>query len=78
MLLLIRNPEESTLDGELGVDLVFECTGIFRNEGKGRTYTSKRVQKTCSSLLLVRAPVVQTIVLGVNDDELDRQPQCIF
>lgn len=66
-----RNPEELPWE-ELGVDLVIECTGIFRSkEG-----ASKHL-KAGAKDVLISAPGkgdgIQTIVLGVNDDDLDRR-----
>lgn len=66
-----RDPEKLPW-AELGVDLVLECTGIFRTKdaaGKHLTAGAKDV--------LISAPGkgdgIQTIVLGVNDDDLDRR-----
>lgn len=63
-----RDPEQLPW-GKLGIDLVLECTGIFRSRdkaGKHLTAGAKRV--------LISAPAkgndVKTIVLGVNDDIL--------
>lgn len=64
----IRNPEELPWKDN-NVDVVLECTGIFRTKeaaGKHLTAGAKRV--------LISAPAkgdgVKTIVLGVNGDEL--------
>ena len=58
--------------GELGVDLVLECTGIFRDKDKASMHL-----KAGAKDVVISAPAkgegVQTIVLGVNDDELDRR-----
>lgn len=58
--------------GELGVDLVLECTGIFRDKEKAGMHLTAGAKD-----VLISAPAkgdgVQTIVLGVNDDELDRR-----
>ncbi|MCP3929372.1 MAG: type I glyceraldehyde-3-phosphate dehydrogenase [Bacteroidetes bacterium] len=67
----VRNPEELPWK-ELGVDLVMECTGIFRTkDGAGKHL------KAGAKDVIISAPAkgegVQTIVLGVNDDELDRR-----
>lgn len=62
-----RNPESLPWK-EMEVDLVLECTGIFRDEAgmqKHRTAGAKKV--------LLSAPAsgdVKTVVLGVNDQEL--------
>jgi glyceraldehyde 3-phosphate dehydrogenase len=63
----IRNPEELPW-AELGVDVVLESTGIFRDEagaGKHLTAGAKKV--------IISAPAkgdIKTVVLGVNDDTL--------
>lgn len=66
-----RNPEALPW-GELGVDLVLECTGIFRTKEKAGLHL-----KAGAKDVLISAPAkgdgVQTIVLGVNDQELDRR-----
>lgn len=66
-----RNPEELPWS-DLGVDLVLECTGIFRTKEKAGLHL-----KAGAKDVVISAPAkggdVQTIVLGVNDDELDRR-----
>ncbi|MBR9922660.1 MAG: type I glyceraldehyde-3-phosphate dehydrogenase [Bacteroidetes bacterium] len=66
-----RNPEALPWK-ELGVDLVLECTGIFRSKEKAGMHLTAGAKD-----VLISAPAkggdVQTIVLGVNDDELDRR-----
>jgi glyceraldehyde 3-phosphate dehydrogenase len=66
-----RNPEALPWS-ELGVDLVLECTGIFRDKEKAGMHL-----KAGAKDVVISAPAkgsdVQTIVLGVNDDELDRR-----
>ena len=58
--------------GDLGVDLVLECTGLFRSKEKASQHL-----KAGAKDVLISAPAqgdgVQTIVLGVNDDDLDRR-----
>ncbi len=58
--------------GDLGVDLVLECTGIFRSKEKAGLHLQAGAKD-----VVISAPAkggdVQTIVLGVNDDELDRR-----
>lgn len=62
-----RNPENLPWE-RLGVDLVVECTGVFRDpEGAG-----KHIQAGASKVL-ISAPAtggIKTIVLGVNDEML--------
>ena len=64
-----RNPEELPW-ADLGVDLVLECTGVFRTEEKASLHI-----KAGAKDVVISAPAkggnVQTIVLGVNDNELD-------
>ncbi len=66
-----RNPENLPWK-DLGVDLVLECTGIFRSKEKAGLHL-----KAGAKDVVISAPArggdVQTIVLGVNDDELDRR-----
>jgi glyceraldehyde 3-phosphate dehydrogenase len=65
-----RNPENLPWK-DLGVDLVLECTGIFRTKEKAGMHLTAGAKD-----VLISAPAkggdVQTIVLGVNEDELDR------
>ncbi|GAA5220603.1 type I glyceraldehyde-3-phosphate dehydrogenase [Membranihabitans marinus] len=55
---------------ELGIDLVLECTGIFRSRDKASLHLEAGAKK-----VLISAPAagsdVKTIVLGVNEDEID-------
>lgn len=57
---------------EHGIDLVLECTGIFRSKEKAGLHLEAGAKD-----VLISAPAkgsgVQTIVLGVNDEELDRR-----
>lgn len=66
-----RNPEELPWK-ELGVDIVLECTGFFVTKDKASLHL-----KAGAKDVIISAPAksddVQTIVLGVNDDELDRR-----
>ena len=55
--------------GELGVDVVFECTGFFRSREKAELHRQAGAKK-----VLVSAPgknLDKTIVFGVNDDSLN-------
>jgi glyceraldehyde 3-phosphate dehydrogenase len=55
--------------GELGVDIVLECTGIFRERDKAALHLEAGAKK-----VLLSAPgktVDATFVLGVNEDEYD-------
>lgn len=66
-----RNPAELPWE-DLGVDLVLECTGIFRTKEKASLHLQAGAKD-----VLMSAPAkgdgVQTIVLGVNGDDLDRR-----
>ncbi len=67
----IRNPEELPWK-ELDIDLVLECTGIFRTKEAASKHLTAGAKD-----VLISAPGkgdgIQTIVLGVNDDQLDRR-----
>ncbi|MEZ4986331.1 MAG: type I glyceraldehyde-3-phosphate dehydrogenase [Saprospiraceae bacterium] len=66
-----RNPEALPWK-DLGVDLVLECTGIFTTKEKAGMHLTAGAKD-----VVISAPGkgdgIQTIVLGVNDDELDRR-----
>lgn len=66
-----RNPIDLPW-GEMGVDLVLECTGRFRTKVEASMHL-----KAGAKDVIISAPAksegVQTIVLGVNDDTLDRR-----
>nr|WP_101060821.1 type I glyceraldehyde-3-phosphate dehydrogenase [Neisseria meningitidis] len=62
------NPEESPW-GELGVDVVLECTGFFTNKTKAEAHIRAGARK-----VVISAPGgndVKTVVYGVNQDILD-------
>jgi len=66
-LLAERDPSQLPW-GDLGVDLVLECTGIFRSAEQMELHRSAGAKK-----VLLSAPAkggVKTVVLGVNDEEL--------
>jgi glyceraldehyde 3-phosphate dehydrogenase len=57
--------------GELGVDLVLECTGFFTNGEKAKVHLNSGAKK-----VLISAPgtnIDKTIVLGVNSHEYDKE-----
>lgn len=66
-----RNPENLPWE-KLGVDLVLECTGVFRTKDQAALHL-----KAGAKDVIISAPAkgegVQTIVLGVNDSKLDRR-----
>ena len=57
--------------GDMNVDVVLECTGIFRTADKADLHIQAGAKK-----VVISAPGkgsgIQTIVLGVNDNELDK------
>lgn len=62
-----RNPEALPW-GEMGVDLVLECTGIFTSADQLEMHRTAGAKK-----VLLSAPAkgdVKTVVLGVNDEDL--------
>lgn len=61
--------------GELGVDLVFECTGKFVDKEKALSHIKAGAKK-----VLISAPAkgdVKTIVYNVNDDILDGSEEVV-
>ena len=62
--------------GEKHVDVVLECTGVFRNRDKASLHLDAGAKK-----VIISAPgkggVDATIVVGVNDDELDPEKHTI-
>ncbi len=63
-----RNPADIPW-GEMGVEYVLECTGIFRDEDSAKAHIDAGATK-----VIISAPAkgaVKTIVMGVNEDEYD-------
>lgn len=63
-----RNPADIPW-GELGVDYVAECTGIFRDADSAQAHIDAGAQK-----VIISAPAkgnVKTFVMGVNEDDYD-------
>jgi glyceraldehyde 3-phosphate dehydrogenase len=63
-----RNPADIPW-GELGVEYVAECTGIFRDSESAQAHLDAGASK-----IIISAPAkgsVKTIVMGVNEDEYD-------
>ncbi len=61
--------------GELGIDLVLECTGRFTDEEKAMAHIDAGAKK-----VLISAPAkgnIKTIVYGVNDNILDGSEQIV-
>lgn len=57
---------------DLGVDVVLECTGMFRTKEKAKLHLDAGAKDVVMSAP-AKSDGVQTIVLGVNDHELDRR-----
>ncbi len=59
--------------GDLGVDIVIESTGLFTSADKAEGHLKAGAKK-----VIISAPAsgdgVKTVVLGVNDNELDQSP----
>ena len=71
--LAVRNPAELPWE-ELGVDVVIESTGIFRTATGPKGGYKDHIKAGAKKVLLTvpaRDEIDQTIVLGVNDGELD-------
>lgn len=66
-----RNPTDLPWKA-LGVDIVLECTGIFRTKEKAGMHLTAGAKDVIMSAP-AKGDGVQTIVLGVNDEELDRR-----
>lgn len=69
-----RNPEELPWK-ELGVDIVIECTGVFRDEAGARKHIQAGAKK-----VIISAPAkgdIPTVVLGVNEDVLSSEIEII-
>jgi len=63
-----RNPEDLPW-GDLGVDIVLECTGFFTSKEKAELHIQAGAKK-----VVISAPAtgdMKTIVFGVNEDTLD-------
>lgn len=66
-----RNPENLPW-GDLGVDLVLECTGIFRDKETMSLHLKAGAKKVALSAP-AKGTDVKTVVLGVNDQELTEE-----
>jgi glyceraldehyde 3-phosphate dehydrogenase len=71
----IRNPEEIPW-GDMGVDIVVECTGIFRTEELASKHFIGGAKK-----VVISAPAksegVRTVVIGINDDLLEETDRIV-
>lgn len=64
----LKDPKELPL-AKLGVDIVFECTGLFTDREKASAHLAAGAKK-----VIISAPAKnhdKTLVLGVNHDEYD-------
>jgi glyceraldehyde 3-phosphate dehydrogenase len=67
-VLSVRDPAELPWK-KLGVDVVFECTGLFRDKEKAEAHRKAGAKK-----VIISAPAKGedlTVVMGVNDDKYD-------
>ena len=68
---------------ELGVDIVFECTGIFTTakSGGGKIGADAHIERAGAKKVIISAPAKGedlTIVLGVNEDKYDNEKHHII
>ena len=72
----IRNPEELPWE-ELGVDIVIECTGVFRTrEGAGKHLTAGAKKVVISAP--AKDEIDLTVVMGVNDGDYKKDEHHIL
>jgi glyceraldehyde 3-phosphate dehydrogenase len=64
-----RNPANLPW-AELGVELVLECTGVFRNKETASAHLTAGAQAVVISAPAKGGQIDATIVVGVNDDQL--------
>ncbi len=57
-----------------GVDLVVDCTGVFKTPAKAQPYFAAGVKKVVVSAPIKEAPALN-IVYGVNHDALRSRPR---
>ncbi len=73
---IYAKPDASELPwGELGVDVVLECTGFYTSKEKSQAHINAGAKK-----VIISAPAgndLKTIVYGVNEHELDASDQII-
>jgi glyceraldehyde 3-phosphate dehydrogenase len=74
---ILREKEVSNLPwGEMGVDVVMECTGIYTSKEKASLHLKQGAKK-----VMISAPAkekdVKTIVMGVNHAELKKEDEII-
>ena len=73
---IYKNPNPAELPwGELGVDVVLECTGFFASKAKSQAHIDAGAKK-----VVISAPAgndLKTIVYSVNEKTLDKNDQII-
>ncbi len=73
---IYKNPNPAELPwGELGVDVVLECTGFFASKAKSQAHIDAGAKK-----VVISAPAgndLKTVVFSVNEETLDKDDQII-
>jgi glyceraldehyde 3-phosphate dehydrogenase len=72
-ILAVRNPSELPW-ADMGIDVVIESTGIFRTAGGEKGGYKDHIRAGAKKVILTvpaKDDIDQTVVLGVNDNELD-------
>ena len=64
-----RNPADLKW-GDAGVELVLECTGVFRNKEKASAHIDAGAKKVVVSAPAKGGSIDRTVVVGVNDADL--------
>ncbi len=75
-VLSIKDPTELPWK-EMGVEIVLECTGLFRREEDAEKHLEAGAKKVIISAPSKGETYVKTIVIGVNDDDLDENDEVI-
>jgi len=78
-VLAVKNPAELPWK-EMGVKVVLESTGIFRNAESPKGGYADHIKAGASKVLLsvpAKDNIDATIVLGVNDDQLTKDVKCV-
>jgi len=78
-VLAVRNPAELPW-GDMGVKVVVEATGIFRTKESPKGGYADHIKAGAEKVILTvpaKDDIDATIVLGVNDDTLTKDVQCV-
>lgn len=75
--LTIKDPQELPWK-ELGVDVVLECTGLFRTKEKAMAHIKAGAKRVIISAPSKGDDPVGTYVLGVNQDEMNHEAEQII